>query len=438
MSRTWAVIKREFLASVRTRTFILGTLFGPLLMIGIFVVPSLLAGRGKRESKVAIVDLTGVGIGQQSAEALRALSPPSGAGRVEQDSTRESRGEITYLPQVIEPNGRSADQLRSELDARIAADSLDAYIWIPADAAQTDTVQYIAHNVTNFGELSQIRSAVQSAVQQRRLSQQGMDPVAVAGAMRPVRFAARKAGETGAGGVPEVAFIIAYMLGFAVYLIVILYGNGVMRGVLEEKRDRVVELVVSSIRSEQLMVGKVLGIGAAGLTQVLVWVLFAAAVIGYGEGIAASIGVDLPGMPAIPASVGLLFVVFFAGGFLIYSSLYAMMGAIATTDQEAQQMQFPVMLPLFIAILMQQAVLQEPDGAVAIWGSIIPFTSPVVVPARAYLTHIPAMQIAAGLLLEMVGVVALLWAAAKIYRIGILSTGKRPSLAELLRWLRAA
>jgi ABC-2 type transport system permease protein len=430
MSRTVAVLKREYTESVRTKTFLLGTIFGPVVLLALLVVPILLASRAGGDRSVVVVDAGSNGLGQQIAQQLETVS----AMRLTTGASR-SRGSVRFHVRVQPLAGQDSAVLRDTLEKQITAKTLDGYLWVPADVAAGRPVEYVGRSVTNFAELSQVRAAVQSSVQQRRLTAEGIDATAVTSAMSPVPFEARKAG---GGGTPEVAFFFAYILGFLVYMVVIMYGNAVMRGVLEEKRDRIVEIVVSSIRAEQLMLGKVLGIGAAGLLQVLVWIGFAAVVIRYGGGIAARFGAELPTLPALPTSFAVLFVVFFMGGFLLYSTLYAAMGAIATTDQEAQQMQFPVLIPLLVAILIQQSVIADPDGPVAVWGSLIPFTSPVIMPTRAYLTGVPPLQMAAAIGLLVFTCFALVWLAAKIYRIGILATGKRPGMAELWRWLRTA
>lgn len=436
MSRTFAVVKREYTESVRTKTFLFGTLFGPIILLAFIFVPVLLLARTRGERDIAVVDASGHTLAPRVALALGAVAsslPKSGG-----DAQRIERVSFQTQTITLSPGGEPADSVRASLNHRLGTGTLDAYLWLPSDVLNGGRVEYVAKNVTNLGELAEVRSAVQTVVQQDRLAAQGLNPAAVAAAMRPIAFQARKAGQAGPQGTPEAAFVVAYMLGFLVYMVVIMYGNAVLRGVLEEKRDRIVELVLSSIRAEQLMVGKVLGIGAAGLTQVLVWVAFAALLLTRGQAMVARVGASLPTLPHVPLSFAVVFVIFFAGGFLLYSTLYAAMGAIATTDQEAQQMQFPVLLPLIAGILIQQSVIAEPDGPIALWGSLIPLTSPVVMPTRAYLTHVPPAQMALSVALMVAGCFVLIWVAAKIYRIGILSTGKRPSAAELWRWLRTA
>ncbi len=463
MSRSGAVIKREFLASVRSRTFLFGTLFGPIIMIGALLVPVLLAKKAEENQTIAIVDLSGRGIGQDAMRMLDALVRIRRQGDSAQVAARRARaahlrnpsagatlatappmaaqagiGHTDFDIRLQTPALQDTVGLRDALAAKMTAGDLDGYLWIPAEAVAGERAEYISKNVPGFSALAQLRTAVQSAVQQRRLENAGLDPREVAGALRPIAFDARKLGAESGAAAPELALIVATFLGLLVYMVVILYGNGIMRGVLEEKRDRIVEVILSSIRARDLMLGKVLGIGAAGLTQVLVWFLFAGVLVRYGATIAERTGATLPPLPSLPLPFVATFLVFFTIGFLLYSALYASMGAIVTSDQEAQQLQFPVLLPLIAAVFMQQSVITDPEGPVAVWGSIIPLTSPIIMPVRAYLSDVPFSQIAAAAALGAATVLTLLWLAAKIYRIGILSTGKRPTMAELWRWLRTA
>ncbi len=440
MSRTWAVVKREFNAATRTRMFVLGTLFGPILIIGLFVIPVLLSSNTNGTRTVVIADASGSGLGDAIATGLLAESrsgeeQPRGSEGEKDENRRDLR--MSFNPRVENVPAGQAEAEIQHLESQLTSEAADAYLWIPPAPENGDTVEYVGRDTPGLAELSLVRSAVQSAVQRRRLAEAGIEPRSVAGAMKPVGFQARRAGAE-ASERPETALFGAYILGFIVYMVVILFGQAVLRGVLEEKRDRIVEVITSSIEPEQLMMGKVLGIGGASLLQVLVWVVFAILAIVYGQDIAARFDATLPTLPTIPISVAVVFLLFFAGGFLIYATLYAAMGAIATTDQEAQQMQFPVMLPLIAAILAEQAVIADPTSAVAVWTSLIPLTSAVVMPARAMLTNVPIVQIVGGLLLQAVGIAVLVWAAAKIYRIGILSAGRRPSFREVVQWLRTS
>lgn len=428
-SRTWAVIKREFAASVRTKTFVFGTLFGPVLMVGLILLPMVFEGDRGGERSIAIVDATGRGIG----ESVERLLPGGLEDAAEPDATLRR-----YDIDVVRPHVRGADALRAEFRERVEADRLHGVLWLPPGLLESASAVYEGENATSRSEMAELRTAVQAAVRQDRLAQAGVDPLRVTGALGPVTFEARQTGEGATSGTAESAVLLAFILGFAIYMVVIIYGQAVMRGVLEEKRDRIIEVMISSIRAPQLLLGKVLGIGGAGLLQVAIWVGFAAVVLTQGDAIAALIGRPMPELPDVPAHIGVSFVAFFTGGFFLYSVLYAGVGAIVTTHQEAQQLAFPVLAPLIAAIAIMSAVAGDPGGQAAVIGSLIPFTAPVIMPMRIALMEVPALELAAsGLLLAAAGAL-LLWVAAKIYRIGMLATGKRPGLREVWRWIRTA
>ena len=424
MSRAMPVIKREFAESVRTKMFIIGTLFGPLLILAIFFLPALMMRGGVSERSIAIVDESG-SVGAQVAEMLK---PPEEA--VAQDASDKR---TIYTVEIVDPAGRDAEAVRADLAPRVEAEELDGVLWVPADVLAGGEVRYEGENATSFSQMAELRTAVQQTVQQQRLAGSGIDQQALAVALQRVPFEARTPSGTG-----ESLFLLAWVVGYAMMLVVMLFGFAVMRGALEEKRDKIVEVVMSSITARDLLLGKVLGIGGAALVQVSVWVIFAAITLTQGETIAAKMGVTLPELPVVPAAVGVVLLLFFAGGFFLYASLYASIGAIATTDQEAQQLTFPIQLLLMVAFFMMFSVANNAEGTASVAGSMIPFTSPLIMPMRMALSSVPPTEVAIAVVLLFGTGLGVVWAAAKIYRIGMLATGKKPSMREVARWIRTA
>ncbi|MGK7312236.1 MAG: ABC transporter permease [Candidatus Longimicrobiales bacterium M2_2A_002] len=433
MPRSWPVIKREFGELLRSRAYILGTLMGPILIVLLFAIPFLLrqsGGGGERE--LLILDATGTGIGREIADAF------AGGASADGDT-----GVGTLFNARVEEVTGEANEARVEARERITAETgapLDGYLYLPEGFIDGEEALYEGRNATSITQMEQMEGVIRSVVRGRRLALEGVPTEALARVMAPVRIENRKPGsEEQEGTRADVSLVLGYLMAFAVYLSVLLFADAVMRGVLEEKRDRIVEVLLSSIDARSFITGKVLGIGFASLLQIGVWVGFAAAALTWGPGIAARY-FDVPEivLPPIPGSVAVAFIFFFATGFLLYAALFGAAGAIATSDQEANQMRFPAQIPLLIAIFMAQAVLADADSTMAVIGTLIPFTAPVIVPFRAMLTEIPLAQylIAGGLMIATV--IGLMWAAAKIYHIGVLSTGKRPTLKELARWLRTA
>jgi ABC-2 type transport system permease protein len=322
--------------------------------------------------------------------------------------------------------------------ARVQARELDGFLLLPAGVVAGEPISYQGRNATNMQDLARIRGAVQQAVQQERLARGGIDAQAVTAALEPVRFEAQKVGRRTATGSPAAMFALAQVLGMLTYFVVLIYGTAVLRGVMEEKKERIAEVLLSSIRAWDLVVGKVIGIGAAGLLQMSIWVAFGVLALTTGGSLIASFTDATIEMPSVPASVGVVLLVFFLGGFFLYASMFAAASAITTTDQEAQQLVFPVMIPLIVGLLSMFAALANPDGRAAVVASLIPLTSPVVMPVRAALTDLALGEVVLSAALLFGSVAVVLWATAKIYRIGMLATGKRPSFRELVRWVRTA
>jgi ABC-2 type transport system permease protein len=238
----------------------------------------------------------------------------------------------------------------------------------------------------------------------------------------------------------ESSFFLGYILGMMVYVLVLLYGINVMRSVLEEKTNRIVEVIVSSMKATHLMAGKILGVGAVALLQVSIWVLMGALAATRSGDLSRRLGLPADTLANLNVDPWMLAsaVAFFLLGFLLYAALFAAVGAAVNSEQEAQQFQTVALLPLIAPLVFIRQVISDPLGTTATVLGMIPFTAPVTMPMRMAASVVPGWQIAASLVLTLLAVVVMAWVAGKIYRIGILSTGKKPSLRELGHWLRAA
>jgi ABC-2 type transport system permease protein len=432
------VLKREFTQAVTSKAFTVGTILGPLLIIGVFAIQFLiLAKGGGGEQKLVFVDASSHGIGQRVADALQLRS----------DAGPSFIARATYDIRVETAAPAEHDAVRDRLAQRIVADSLDGFLWIPATALQGEGISYEGSNATNSQAMSELRGAVQSVVQSERLQQKGIDEAQLGDALSPVKIAIAKTGEDGAVGNTAAAKFLALGMGFAIYIVVIMYGQSIMSSVQEEKRDRVVEVIVSSIRARDLLLGKVMGIGAAGVLQMVIWVIAAAVVLTHGAEIASRFGASegftqaiaqQSIMPHVPASVGVIFVLYFAGGFFLFATLFAVIGAVVTNAQEAQQFVFPVLMPLMIGFFMAMPSADNPSGTVAVAGSIIPFTSPIVMPVRASIIGVNWGELILSIVLLYGTAALIIWMASKIYRTAIFATGKKPSMSEVARWMRSA
>ena len=420
MSKTLALIRREFLAFAQTKMFLVGTLFGPVLMSLLIVLPLVFSEAGGTRELV-VVDATGGEVGREVAGLL--------------DPGGEAAGR--YRVRVIDASTEAGDSLRADLRERAAAEEIDGYLWLPPEVGAGASARYEGRHATSFRDLREMRGAVTEAVREERLRAAGIDPAVLREALAPVEIEAGGVREERSRGTADDLFLVAQFMGMALYLVLLLYGNAILRGVREEKENRVVELILSSVRPEQLMAGKVFGIGLAGLLQVAVWVGFGALALAFGDEIAAAIGAGVPELPRIPWQAGAIFLAFFAGGYFLYASIYAALGSVATSSQEAQNLQYPAIVPLFVAFMMVFAVTDDPGGGLAVAGTLIPLTSPLVVPVRAALAPVPWGEIALSAALLVATCWLFLWIAGRVYRVTILATGQRPSIKQLWRWVRS-
>lgn len=417
------IIRREFHERVASKSFLIGTVLFPLLMIGLIVLPRVVGTRGA-ERTLALVNEGPPGVGAAFADALS--RPP------------ESAEDNTYR---VTPVEGSFEQSRASLAARVQAKELDGYVVLPADVLERGEILFRARNVGSFAVMRDLRAAGNRAVQSERIRKAGIEARAVAAMIAPIevdeaRITAR--GEERGGALST--FITAYAVAFLIYLMTTLYGVAVMRSVLEEKTNRIAEVLMSTIRAPHLMAGKIIGVGSAAVAQVIIWMVILVAVMSQSKRLGDQFALPETVSQAlnVDAATGVLLFLYFLLGFLLYASVFATVGAAVTSEQEAQSVQFLALLPLITPLLFMQTILNAPLGATATTLGVIPFTAPIAMPMRMASTPVPGVEIAASLVLMVIGMAVVAWAAGKIYRVGLLSTGKRPTFAELLQWLRTA
>jgi ABC-2 type transport system permease protein len=437
MSRMKPVIKREFTEAVGSKAFLIGTVLGPLLIVGLFAVQFLILARsGGGDHRIAILDASGLGLGDRVVRVIE--DRPAGPSFI-------SRATLQLSVETPDAADRQAAMDRAA--ERVVAKELEGFVWIPADVLNGANVEYEGSNATNSQVTGDVRQAVQRVVQSERLRMEGIEESRVGTALQPVRMDIVKTGERGRVGNPAAAMMLAFGMAFAIYIVVIMYGQSIMTSVQEEKRDRIVELIVSSIRARDLLIGKVLGIGGAGVLQMSIWVLVAALIMTQGAAIASMFGasqgvIDAMSqrsfMPQVPASVGVAFILYFAGGFFLFATLFAIIGSIVTNAQEAQQFVFPILLPFIIGLFIAMAAAENPNSTVAVIGSIVPFTSPMVMPVRISVAGMNPLHFALSIVLLYLTALAIIAFAAKVYRTAIFATGKKPTVSEIWRWMRAA
>jgi ABC-2 type transport system permease protein len=421
MRKILAVIKREYLQIVRTKGFIIGTVLGPVLMIAMVAVPVLLSLMSvDKPETLGVIDLSGQ-VYQELVEKL--------------DVTLRS-GEKQFALKKYE--GADTEALLRELNRKVLDKELDAYIYIPADVFEGGTAEFNSEHVSDFVKIRNISEAITGIVVAKRLATAGLDPEEIARYTERVSLKTNKISERGVEEDTGGTFLVSYILVLLLYTTLFFYGSIILRGVIEEKNNRVVEIMLSSVKPFQMMMGKLVGIALVGFTQYAIWALFGAAATGYAGSLTSGLASGAEGfkIPSIPAYVFVYFVVFFVLGFFLYGTLYAAIGAMVNSEKEAQSLIFPVSMFLIIPILMMTIVIRAPNSSLSVGLSLVPFFAPILMLMRISVLMPPAPQILICLLLMILTIFLMVWLVAKIYRVGILMYGKRPSLPEIFKWLR--
>jgi ABC-2 type transport system permease protein len=421
------VTRREFLARVRSRWFLFSTLVVPVLFLGAMILPAVLVDRSVDDPKpILVIDPAGSGIADQLIESLRASEIPA--------ELLVDRGRRTTL----DPS--NLDSLRSRIiagQASAEAERPAAWLYLPPDVIETGTAVLVEDRDTGPVLRRRVSSVLQEVVTTARLEQAGVGAATIDGALRPTSLSVEPlSAEDGPAGLRQA---LGFLFAMALYVMFIVYGQMIARGVLEEKTSDIVEILISSLRPWEMMLGKILGIGGVGLTQVAIWGVVIAVASMFGLAGAApalaELGLDISGV-AVPWDLILWSLVYFVTGYLLYSGVFAAAGALVTSEQDVQQVLIPALMPIILPILVLPAAMQTPDAPWVVAMSLFPFFSPILMPMRIAASHVPLWQSALAVVLLLAATLVLAWAAGRIYRIGILMKGKRPNLPELVRWLR--
>lgn len=437
MNKIAVIIAHEYTTRVRSKWFILATLLGPLAMVVMITIPvlaTMLAGDGT-EGKVAVVDHTGA----MATELLAA------------DTSLYERA-----------GSRSA----AELNAAVQAESLQAWLEIPANVVDSGRITLYTRGGTGIAFESRIRGDVEPVVVSARLQRAGTDTSVIRLVEQGIDLSALKITDEGVQEDASMASaFIGYGAGFVIYILIFLYGSMVMRGVVEEKANRIIEVLASSARPFDIMMGKVLGIGLVGLTQVLAWIVLvllvlSALAVAFAAGVDPEVATEAMrqaqdaqaqspmspmsggvmkigsmSIPTVSVPTLLLFVFYFLSGYFLYATLFAAVGSAVDQESDANQLTLPVTLPVILTMMFIGNVISAPSGTFATVASLIPLFTPILMTVRVAATDVPAWQIALSIVLSIGAFFGAVWMASRIYRIGMLSYGKKPSIAEVARWI---
>jgi len=433
MNKILLIIQREYLTRVRKKSFLVMTLVGPLLMAAMILAPVYLSDLASgKATKIAVLDETGWFF---------------------QKFKNQDKIEFYYVQGDLETE-KSKALVKGDFLLYIPLPELN----IPSGAELYGSSQ------PGLNVRAYIKSVMKNVVETKRLMAKGIDPQVIKDTKTSINLVTFKVDETGAEqkSNTEVEIGLAYLAGFMIYFFIFMFGAQVMKGVAEEKSNRIVEVIISSVRPFQLMMGKIIGVALVGLTQFVLWIILTFVFVGiFQSGVmggdigsvmqsqqeqlsnSAASGMDTAAFSQVGEVLGginfqvmiISFLFYFLGGYLLYSSLFAAIGSAVDQESDTQQFMLPVSLPLIFAVISSSVVIQQPDSSFSVWLSMIPFTSPIIMMMRIPF-GVPYWQIGLSFGILVLGFVFTTWFAAKIYRVGILMYGKKVSYGELWKWLR--
>jgi ABC-2 type transport system permease protein len=440
MSKIGLVLNREYTTRVRKKSFIIMTLLMPALMAAMIILPGYLMTRDDTKVRtIAVYDGSTILLGQLESS----------------DYTK-----YKFIPE--EEYNKVKDHLKTS--------EFYALLVIQPNVLNTKAVQLISTSNIAFDVKNQIQNKIRAVIEKEKMAEvikkSGIQDLEaqIKATKTPITVNTIKLGESGEAkkSSTEIGMVLGYVFALVIYMFIILYGMMVMQGVMEEKQSRIVEVIISSVKPFELMMGKIVGIALVGLTQLAIWIVLGVAIISGARGLmpgaqhtttaqdimtqsgamAQNAPEQLDKMQEILGMLGSVnfpliigcFVFFFIGGYLLYSSLFAAVGSAVDSPEDAQQFTLPIMLPIILAIMVMTSAIKNPEGPVAFWFSMIPFTSPVVMMARIPF-GVPVWQLILSMVLMIITFVGMVWMAGKIYRVGILMYGKKTSWKELGKWL---
>ncbi|HNQ14927.1 MAG TPA: ABC transporter permease [Pyrinomonadaceae bacterium] len=448
MKKFFAVVKHEYRKIVLRWTFLLGTLLFPLIAACFAVVPAIIFSIKGEPTRIAVIDRSGK-IAPRLKENLSGERIAARAEKAAKEQLKELRPDQkekltrdaaqfqdSFVISGFNTEGKSDVQIRSELASRIAAKELDAYLIVPDNYSDPEAqFDYYSRKSGDLIVNESLKSALDGAVRSQRLADANISEKQLEDLSRAVKWEVKKIDESGAEKEDAGGFLAGFAIAFMIYLNLAIYGQMVMSAVVEEKETRIAEILFSSARPFQLMMGKLIGVALAGLTQFAIWVVSAAVLLAIVAPTIAASGADIP-LPSISPLAIVYFLIYFVIGFLLYASIFALIGSMVTTVQEGGQFAFlPVMLML-TGFYFSFAVIRDSNSAMSFWASVAPFIAPMTMPVRVMQEMPPFWQIALSIVVNGLAICGMIWVASRVYRVGMLMYGKRATIPEVWRWIR--
>ena len=429
-SKLWTIVAREYVERVRTRWFLIATIFAPLFFALLLIIPAWLTQQDPATLalyNVTVIDATTTGLGERVAQLL-------GGGKY----ANAPMPEVRVVPTTV------LAQAESAATADVLHRHASGYLVIDSETVAGLGARYVGRRADAQTDMLQITSALREGIIGMRLERRGLssDQVDSITIVAPV-LRTERLSDTGRGEASESKVVLATFVAFFLYMSIVLYGQSMLSGVIEEKLTRVAEVVISSVRPGTLLAGKVLGVSAVGLTQQVIWLAGAAALVsGYGHlsssaaspAMAGAAGI-MSAARAVPGWWLALVLLFFLLGFVFFGSLYSAVGATVSTESDARQAAQPVILLLVMTVVFIGPVINAPMGTLARVLTLLPFSAPILMPLRLAIAPVPAGDVVASIAILAVACAGVVWIAGRIYRVGLLMYGKRPTLREVARWI---
>jgi len=448
MKKFLAVVKHEYKKVVLKWSFLIGTLLLPLLAIGFAIVPAIIFSLKGDSTRIAVADPSGKIMPrlQRNLSADRLIEKAKKASKEsltelsasQEEKMRNNAAQFMQSFTLVEYDaaGKRLEEMRTELLGKISADEIDAYLLVPDDIlASNARFEFRSRKGGDFISNDTFRDALNDAVRSQRLADANISEERLAELSAPVNFDAKGLDETGAEKDADGVMIASFIIGLMIYITLAIYGQAIMGAVVEEKETRIAEILFSSARPFELMMGKLVGVGLAGLTQLAIWVVSATVLLGF-LALQADLSQLMQSVPTITPLMILYFLIFFLLGFFIYASIFALIGSIVTTVQEGGQFAFPPVMLLLVGFYFSFAVIRDPNSSLSFWVSIAPFFAPITMPVRILAETPPVWQIALSVLVNALAIAGLVWIASRVYRVGMLMYGKRATIPEVWKWIR--
>lgn len=448
MQKFLAVVKYEYKKVVFKWAFLIGTLLFPLLAAAFAVVPALIFSIKGEPTRIVLIDKTGK-IAPRLKENLSAEKMREKRARVakeqmqklpasQEEKMKRDLAQFEESFSFVEYNaeGKSVEQIERELGRKIGGGELDGYLIIPENYGDENAgYQFFSRKSGDFIINSTLEDALNNAVRSQRLADANISEESLKELSSKVKWTVTKVDEKGEKTESDTGFWAGFIIAFMIYLNLAIYGQMIMSTVVEEKETKVSEILFSSAKPFELMLGKLVGVGLAGLTQFAIWVISASILVAFVLPYILASGLDIP-LPIISVLDIVFFLIYFLLGFFLYASIFALIGSMVTSVQEGGQFAFlPVMLML-AGFYFSFAVIRDSNSALSVWASIAPFTAPMTMPIRILSEMPPLWQIALSILVNIAAIAGLIWIASRVYRVGMLMYGKRATIPEVWKWIR--